>query len=196
MSLSAEAAAPTLSAMPLSAHDVVAVLLARHPGLPERKLHKILYYCQGHHLAMRGRPLFAESISADDSGPVIDASWDCGRHRHDDWAPREFGEAGLGPVGYVMSRYGALSVLDLEHLTRAEPPWQLADAGRIPGGRARIEHAWMRDYFHGPGSPGADLPRLDRTQVAELVAGAEERRRATPGRPTTRAALRRLMDGA
>jgi uncharacterized phage-associated protein len=36
-----------------------------------KKLHKLLYYCQGHHLATFGLPLFDESISAWDMGPVV-----------------------------------------------------------------------------------------------------------------------------
>jgi hypothetical protein len=37
--------------MVVSAHDVAAALRARLPDLPTKKLHKLLYYCQGHHLA-------------------------------------------------------------------------------------------------------------------------------------------------
>ncbi|MGQ0776145.1 MAG: hypothetical protein ACT4NY_17255 [Pseudonocardiales bacterium] len=42
--------------MTLSAHDVAAVLRDRLPGLGAKKLHKLLYYCQGHHLATFGEP--------------------------------------------------------------------------------------------------------------------------------------------
>jgi hypothetical protein len=57
--------------MVLSAHDVAAELRRRMPGLPTVKLHKLLYYCQGHHLADLGEPLFAETVTAWDMGPVV-----------------------------------------------------------------------------------------------------------------------------
>ncbi|HEY6595845.1 MAG TPA: type II toxin-antitoxin system antitoxin SocA domain-containing protein [Asanoa sp.] len=59
--------------MRVSAHDVAAVLRARQPALGTKKLHKLLYYCQGHHLAAFGSPLFAESIGAWDMGPVVES---------------------------------------------------------------------------------------------------------------------------
>jgi uncharacterized phage-associated protein len=61
--------------MTVSAHDVAAVLRDRLPGLPVKKLHKLLYYCQGHHLAAFDEPLFAETISAWDMGPVVGSLW-------------------------------------------------------------------------------------------------------------------------
>jgi uncharacterized phage-associated protein len=65
---SVETLRPKLSDMPVSAHDVAAVLRARQPGMPAKKLHKLLYYCQGHHLAVFDEPLFAETVSAYDMG--------------------------------------------------------------------------------------------------------------------------------
>ena len=53
----------------LSAHSVAVELRHRLPGVGVKKLHKLLYYCQGHHLATFGLPLFSESISAWDMGP-------------------------------------------------------------------------------------------------------------------------------
>ncbi len=35
----------------LSAHDVAAQVRQRVPGVGTKKLHKLLYYCQGHHMA-------------------------------------------------------------------------------------------------------------------------------------------------
>ncbi|PZS38029.1 MAG: hypothetical protein DLM62_15890 [Pseudonocardiales bacterium] len=61
--------------MPLSAHEVAAVLRDRLPGLPTKELHKLLYYCQGHHLATVDEPLFGETISAGDMGPVVGTLW-------------------------------------------------------------------------------------------------------------------------
>ena len=71
MSLKMDVHRPRLTAMPVSAHDVAAILRARQPEMPVKKLHKLLYYCQGHHLAAVDEPLFSESIAAWDMGPVV-----------------------------------------------------------------------------------------------------------------------------
>ncbi|MGH3907861.1 MAG: Panacea domain-containing protein [Pseudonocardiaceae bacterium] len=95
--------------MTLSAHDVAAVLRDRLPGLPTKKLHKLLYYCQGHHLAAFDESLFGESISAWDMGPVVGTLW---YEEKQGAAPRtrhEMNEAQLNTIGYVLSRYGALT---------------------------------------------------------------------------------------
>lgn len=58
-----------------SAHDVAAEIRRRMPDVGAVKLHKLLYYCQGHHLTQVGRPLLAESLSAWDTGPVVGRLW-------------------------------------------------------------------------------------------------------------------------
>ena len=42
------------------------------------------------------------------------------------------GEAALNTLGYFLSRYGALTGTDLEHLTHSEHPWRDAYANRTP----------------------------------------------------------------
>jgi hypothetical protein len=86
------------------------------------------------------------------------------------------GEAELNTVGYVVSRYGALTGKDLENLTHGETPWQTANRIRQPGGRVTIRQEWIRDYRLTDGSPAAgeeEIP-LDSEAVAEWLAGAEE----------------------
>src|SRR5262249_49336794 len=61
--------------MAVSARDVAPALRERLPDLGTVKLHKLLYYCQGHHLAIFGEPLFSETISAWDMGPVVGTLW-------------------------------------------------------------------------------------------------------------------------
>lgn len=137
-----------LEGMALSAHAVAAELRRRQPGLGQLKLHKLLYYCQGHHLATFDEPLFGEIISAWDRGPVVGAVWHAERHQ----TPGPPGaavpdEAQLNTVGYVLSRYGRMSGADLERLTHSEDPWRRADDHRITGTSARIEQSWLRDFF-------------------------------------------------
>jgi uncharacterized phage-associated protein len=170
--------------MTVSASDVAAVLRSRLPGLPVKKLHKLLYYCQGHHLAAFDEPLFAEGIAAWDMGPVVGTLWHREKHGEPPPPPTELTEAELNTVGYVLSRYGALTGQDLENLTHSEPPWQTADSRRPAGQSVRIEQDWMRVYFRTGGAPGADQDDapLDAAQIADWLSGAELRR-TDPARP-------------
>jgi uncharacterized phage-associated protein len=61
--------------MAVPAREIAAALRERLPGLGTVKLHKLLYYCQGHHLATFGEPLFSDTISAWDMGPVVGTLW-------------------------------------------------------------------------------------------------------------------------
>lgn len=167
----------------MSAHDIAAELRNRLPGLPVKKLHKLLYYCQGHHLATFDRPLFGERIDAWDMGPVVASLWRDENYCEPTPPARELGEAELNTIGYVISRYGKLTGTDLEHLTHGETPWQLADSNRAPKGSAAIRQEWIRDYFRTAGAPGdgEEDPVLDSEQVRLWLADALARPR--PARP-------------
>lgn len=163
--------------MTVTAADVAADLRREVWPVPTMKLHRLLYYCQGHHLSHLNKPLFGDTISAWDDGPVVDALW---RAEHEGPAASPSGQltnGELNTIGYVASRYGRMNDLDLERLARAEGPWQMADRERARGRSAVIELDWMRDYFraaedhHEPGEVW-----LSREKIAELTAGAAERR--------------------
>ncbi|MET8334337.1 Panacea domain-containing protein [Streptosporangium canum] len=164
--------------MPASAHAIAAALRERLPGLAIQKLHKLLYYSQGHHLATFGKPLFNDTISAWDRGPVVGTLW---RQEKDGDVPDgslpKLGEAELNTIGYVASRYGALSGQDLEHLTHSETPWQRADAMRRPRESVRIEPEWIEEYFTGPGADDAAEEGivLDSAEVTTWLSDARER---------------------
>ncbi|MDQ3611637.1 MAG: Panacea domain-containing protein [Actinomycetota bacterium] len=165
--------------MTVCAHDVAAALRERLPNLATKKLHKLLYYCQGHHLATFDEPLFAESIMAWDMGPVVGQLWYEERAGSSTEDRRELDEAKLNTIGYVISRYGSLTGADLERLTHSEAPWRLADSRRHPGESARIESIWIRDYFRGDAArnDGDDAEvRLDADAVHEWLRDAERRR--------------------
>jgi uncharacterized phage-associated protein len=160
----------------VSAQDVAAELRRRLPGLGTKKLHKLLYYCQGHHLAAFGEPLFGETISAWDMGPVVGALW---YRERDDGSPRPataLSEGQLNTVGYVVSRYGALTGTDLEHLTHSERPWQDANRNRRPRTTARILTQSIRDYFSAAESDESDeeMPLPDAEAVAKWLATVGE----------------------
>jgi uncharacterized phage-associated protein len=168
--------------MTVSAHTVAAALRERLPGLSAKKLHKLLYYCQGHHAATFGTPLFAETISAWDMGPVVGQLWHEEKQGAAPADPRDLDEAQLNTIGYVVSRYGALTGTDLEHLTHAETPWQYANAARLPGESARIELDWIRDYFATTGAADGDEdePLVDSAEIRAILKGADGRRSADP----------------
>lgn len=154
----------------VSAIDVAAALRERHRGLPVVKLHKLLYYCQGHHLATFGRPLFRETVSAFDMGPVVGQLWYAEKNAEPGTGdPERLDEAGLNTVGYVLSRYGALSGRDLIRLTHNEDPWLRADAMREPQGRSTIEQEWMEQYFGSDEGDEESGPVLDPDDVAEWL---------------------------
>ena len=81
---------------PVSAHDVAAELRRQLPGLPTKKLHKLLYHCQGHHLAHFSEPLVAEAVMAWDMGPVVAH---CGRPRRRDVSHRQRSHSTLASSG-------------------------------------------------------------------------------------------------
>lgn len=181
---------PYPASMTLSARDVAVALRDRLPGLPTKKLHKLLYYCQGHHLAAFDEPLFSETISAWDMGPVVGTLWYAEKQGDVPRVHREMDEAQLNTVGYVLSRYGALTGKDLENLTHSEEPWQLADSGRRPGESAHIKPEWIKQYFRTRGSADDEEGGvfLDSASVAQWLQGAEKRREG-PSRPDRREEL-------
>jgi uncharacterized phage-associated protein len=140
-----------------SAHDVAAELRRRIPDLGHVKLHKLLYYCQGYHLAAHREPFFTEGISAWNNGPVVAQLW---RDERDGWdtPPREAPErpltdAELNTVGYVVSRYGAYTGAALIGMTHKEDPWRNADENRAPGGDVEITHEALSKFFARSQSP-------------------------------------------
>ncbi|GAA4179190.1 hypothetical protein GCM10022252_00330 [Streptosporangium oxazolinicum] len=168
--------------MPLSAHAIAAALRQRQPGMGVKKLHKLLYYAQGHHLAAFGQPLFRESISAWDMGPVVGQVWGDEKYGALIEEPPELTEAELNTIGYVLSRYGGLTATDLENLTHSEAPWQRADRDRPPGGKARMELESLQEFFANQVDDDEDEPQPDRAQFARMLEGIEQRR-AEPASP-------------
>jgi uncharacterized phage-associated protein len=177
--------------MAYRAADVAAEIRGRLGGVPVKKLHKLLYYCQGHHLAATGQQLFRESVSAWDMGPVVGQLWKSEQELGPADANSALDQAGLNTVAYVIHRYGGLTGLDLERLSHAESPWQRADQGREPGGSTQIRSEWMREHFLADlDAQREEWARLDPAQVATWLADAP-RRRQEPARPDSVQELRR-----
>ena len=172
--------------MPASAHEVAAEIRRRLPGVPVMKLHKLLYYCQGHHLAHFGTALFEDAVVAFDNGPVVVNLWQDEKYGAIMEPPsgHRFTEGELNTIGYVCSRYGRMTGRELAIQTHGETPWQKANEGRQPGTSKRIDQNSIREYFE-------DADRADREEdplmvdsdaLQEMLAGASGRARQV-GRP-------------
>lgn len=66
----------------------------------------------------------------------------------------------------------------MELLSHAELPWLEANADRPQGGTAKIKQEVIRAFFSTAGGPDPDLPWPNPADLAPLVEGADERRRA------------------
>lgn len=136
--------------MTVSAHDVAHELRARLPkGTGRAKVQKLLYYCQGWHLAHYGEPMFPERIEAWKDGPVVATHWADEQHDRSQPRPREVSASHLDVLEYVLERYGSESGGQLIERTHAEAPWRsLADAGLVPSKPSPvIEVESLRSFF-------------------------------------------------
>ncbi len=160
--------------MAYSAHDVAAALRAEQPDIGIKKLHKLLYFCQGHHLADLHEPLFRETMMAWAMGPVVSPVW----WAENDAVPENIAQldnGALNTVGYVLSRYGKLSGAELEQMTHDQQPWQRALAAEASGGKERIELEWLAEEFTAERERAIDAMGIDRSELKAWLAGAPVR---------------------
>lgn len=121
--------------MTVSAHDIARELRSRFDHTIGRaKLQKLLYYCQGWHLAHYGSPMFEEDVEAWREGPVVPTVWRSERHNIPAPEPCQLTASHADIIDYVLARYGRESGADLIVRTHAESPWRdIADAnGGVP----------------------------------------------------------------
>jgi uncharacterized phage-associated protein len=129
--------------VPVTANQVAAALREHLPGVSGARLHRLLYYVQGHHLALIGRPAFTDPVTAGVNGPEVR-----GLANPQPYQPGTVGDSVHAVAVMVAARYGGLTAMDLDHLARAETPWRAAFAARA---FADIPREAMREYFAGPG---------------------------------------------
>lgn len=137
----------------LTARDVADYFLANvdeeaGDNLTNLKLQKLVYYAQGFHLAITGRPLFVEEIQAWTHGPVVPTLY------------RQFQQHGLQPIPApdsidldkyppdvrailddVQRVYGQFTASKLRNLTHDEPPYRGVSVADV------IDLESMRAYF-------------------------------------------------
>lgn len=115
------------------------------------KLQKLLYYAQGYHLAMTGRPLFSERIEAWDHGPVVrEVYHECKRFGGNPipavqgFDPVVLGEHVCRFVEDVHADRGGFTAWNLREMTHAERPWQEAF---VPKQNEEIPIERLQAYF-------------------------------------------------
>ena len=140
----------------LSARDVACYFLSlvdanEGESISPLKLQKLVYYAQGFHLAMTGKPLFPEQIEAWRYGPVVPALYKEFKEHKDEAIPAV---EGFDPdkiftpeqrklLDDVYETYGQFSAWKLRDMTHEEAPWKDADES----GGGVISNPAMREFF-------------------------------------------------
>ncbi len=134
-----------------SASDVARYILAIQDDeetITNLKLQKLLYYAQGFHLALLGKPLFLDSVKAWVHGPVVPTVWydykDCGSKpisRLEAFDVGVIDAESRSVIDEVCNVYGQFSPWRLREMTHDEPPW------KNTASQAVISHAAMESYF-------------------------------------------------
>ena len=102
-------------------------------GITPLKLQKLVYYCQGFHLAMFGKELFPETIEAWLHGPVVPDLYHHFKEAGNGIvkAPSQLQDVGLTKdqlelLDEVLETYGQFSAWRLRNMTHEELPWKNA----------------------------------------------------------------------
>lgn len=116
--------------------------------LTNLKLQKLVYYAQGFHLALTGKPLFKEKIAAWEHGPVVPELYHelkaFGSSQiaiDDELEEGALGEEALDLIAEVNKVYGQFSAWKLRDMTHNESPWQQTARSET------ITHDKLKDYF-------------------------------------------------
>lgn len=134
---------PYHAAMPVTANQAAAAIREHLPHAHGARIDRLLYYLQGHHLAMFGQPAYDAAVLAGADGPTVAGFTD----QHAEHVPGTLSQATMTAVVVVAARYGRLSTGDLNRLSQAETPWRATNVGQP------ISHDLLREFFTGPGRP-------------------------------------------
>ena len=119
----------------------------RRSGIGNVKLHKLLYYVQGHHLAWEGRPAFVEEIEAWEMGPVVARLWRDERYRDQSAGGEPLPETVRNAVTNVLCRFGHMTGKELIDATHAEDPWCRVTGNGCNVSNQVISHRSLVDFF-------------------------------------------------
>lgn len=144
------------------------------------RLQKLLYYAQGWSIALRGQPLFRESIEAWANGPVVREVYreyaDFKNQPISETRPVDSIALNRNEKDFVRSiweHYKVYSAWKLREMTHQESPWLHArgDCREEEASQAEIEHGEMLRFFeseHAKAAPaGLDLERIRRAEAEQ-----------------------------
>ncbi len=138
--------------------DVAAAIMESVGDCTTMKLQKLLYYCQGWHLAWDGVPLFKAEIEAWSNGPVVREIYNLhrGQFRLAHPWPKKGNANKLShdeqeTVTCVLDTYGSWTADQLSNKTHRELPWLIARDGLAATDQStqRIDLDVMQNYFCG-----------------------------------------------
>lgn len=152
--------------MTVTAHDVARALRERQPGIQRARIQKLLYYCQGWHLALFDEPLFDEPLEAWARGPVVPQVWRADRHGESVPPPVALPESGEYVVAFVLGRYGGTVGRDLIDQTHDELPWR--DAWQR-GQNSPIDLETLQQHFAGEPETAQTVQVLERLEADESL---------------------------
>lgn len=127
------------------------------------KLQKLLYYVQGWHLALFGKPAFSDEVQAWVHGPVCLEVYRA--YKHNKWSPiievqdsYKIDESLENHIDEVIDVYGEDAGWALERRTHAEAPWLTARKGLEADEESSnpISHQSMIDFFSTLADNGED----------------------------------------
>lgn len=138
------------------ARYVIKFFQEREDLITNLRLQKLLYYIQGWHLGLHGKPLFEEDFQAWVHGPVQPAVYS--EYKHYRWNPisEEIPDIDLPEnvcthIEDVLKVFGIKTAYELERMTHHEQPWLIA--------RGTLDHtelcvntitkSSMQSYFSG-----------------------------------------------
>jgi uncharacterized phage-associated protein len=134
----------------LTCQDVADYLLSISGDSFNFKLQKLLYYTQGYHLALFGKPLFDEPIEAQQNGPCVPVLFDVYKvygpnpiSKPEKIDLSKYSEGIKALLGSIIGEYGQYSAGQLREMVWAEMPW-------INGFKREskiISYADLKQYF-------------------------------------------------
>lgn len=138
-----------IGAWDLARHLLSRIKPEQGDSITHLKLQKLLYYCQGWHLAAFGAPIFREEVEAWELGPVVRSVY--GR-------VKGFGDAAIPPS---MIDFENLPALDHDAEWLVQQVWERY--ARFSGSElvtmTHREEAWRKN--HVAGRPDSIIPRSD-----------------------------------
>jgi len=127
-------------ANPLDVANFILTISEREEGelISNLKIQKLVYYCQGFHLAITGKALFEEEIEAWLHGPVVPSLYQEYKQYGADAIPipKNFNSSVLTAIEKetiidVYEVYGQYSALKLRNLTHNETPWKTTEINHV-----------------------------------------------------------------